>query len=194
MADPPAASPWREPTSALPLRWGAYRTRLLGGLLLVVSGGIAFGGGAGTTPFTSALLAAGMVAHLTGWLVLPAAGWRRIWALAPSAISVVFLLPGPRWAWTLVLPYLGWLLVRHRPLASFPTAIIVVAGAVLAGRFFGQEYAGMLPTLAVVGAVIVASAWAARAVHVAQSRPRRGGGEPGAGHVRRARKPRQPAA
>lgn len=172
MAD---ASPgtWREPTSLLPLRWGAYRTRLAGGLLLVVAGNIAFAGGGGSSSFANALLVLGPIAHITGWLILPAAGWRRIVAMVIANFAMIFLLTGPGWLAILTLPYLGWLLVRHRPVASYATALFVPAAAVMAREFF-PNYTGMLPALGLVGAVIVGSAWAARAVHKAQWRLRRG--------------------
>ena len=169
-ADP---SRWVEPTSLVPLRWGAYRSRLLGGLLLIVSGGLAIAGGSAYSPFAQFLLAAGTVAHVTGWSVLPSAGWRRVWALVPSTLAMWFLLTGPGWLSILLLPYVGWLLVRHRPVSAYLTAIFVLAAATMVARPF-PEYSGMLPALGIVAAVMVVSAWVARAVHVAQSRLRRG--------------------
>jgi len=163
---------WVEPTSVVPLRWGAYRTRLIGGLLLIVAGGIAIAGGSASSPFAQFLLAAGSAAHVIGWSVLPSAGWRRIWALIPSTLAMWFLLTGPGWLWILLLPYLGWLLVRHRPISAYPTAIFVLAAATMVARPF-TEYSGMLPALGIVCAVMVISAWVARAVHVAQVRVRR---------------------
>lgn len=174
MADRSAATTWREPTSELPLRWGGYRSRIFGGLLLIVGGGLAVAGGSPASAFTNFLLAGGSVAHVTGWAVLPSAGWRRVLAIGPSTLAMWFLLTGPGWLAILLLPYLAWLLVRHRPLAAYPTAIFVLAAAVFAARVYGEEYADMLPALGVVGAVMAASAWAARAVHGAQSAVRRG--------------------
>lgn len=172
-AGAPPRGAWVEPTSRIPLRWGGYRSRLIGGLLLVVAGGLAIAGGSATSPFAQFLLAAGSAVHVTGWSVLPSAGWRRVWALVPSTFAMWFLLTGPGWLAILVLPYVGWLLVRHRPLACYLTAIIVLAGAMMvAGPF--PEYSGMLPALGIVAAVMVGSAWTARAVHVAQSRLRDG--------------------
>jgi len=162
-----------EPTALLPLRWGGYRTRLLGGLLLIVSGGVAIAGGSASSPFAQFLLAAGTIAHVTGWSVLPAAGWRRVWALIPSTLAMWFLLTGPGWLAILLLPYLGWLLVRHRPIAAYPTALFVLAAAMMVAKPF-PEYSGMLPALGIVSAVMAVSAWVARAVQVAQSRVRRG--------------------
>lgn len=169
----PARFRWREPTSRIVLRWGAYRSRLLGGLLLIVAGGTAVVGGGATTPFAAALLYAGSLAHIVGWSVLPAAGWRRVWAFIPSTFAMWFMLTGPGWLAVLVLPYLGWLLVRHRPIASYPTLLFVVAGAVIVARLF-PSYSAMLPALGTMAGVIVLSALAARAVHVAQERVRRG--------------------
>jgi hypothetical protein len=166
-----AARAWIEPTSLIPLRWGAYRSRLVGGLLLVVAGGIAIAGGSAASPFAQFLLAAGSAAHVTGWAVLPSAGWRRVWALIPSTGAMWFLLTGPGWLSILLLPYLGWLLVRHRPIAAYPTAIFVLAAATMVARPF-PEYSGMLPALGIVLVVIAISAWVARAVHVAQYRLR----------------------
>ena len=169
----PEPKRWSEPTSLIPLRWGSYRSRLIGGLLLIVAGGVAIAGGSASSPFAQFLLAAGTIAHVTGWSVLPSAGWRRLWALVPSTLAMWFLLTGPGWLWILLLPYLGWLLVRHRPIAAYPTAIFVLAGATMVARPF-PEYSGMLPALGIVTAVMAVSAWVARAVHVAQSRLRRG--------------------
>ncbi len=169
----PAPPAWVEPTSLLPLRWGAYRSRLIGGLLLIVAGGVAIAGGSASSAFAQFLLAAGSAAHVAGWSVLPSAGWRRVWALIPSTLAMWFLLTGPGWLAILLLPYLGWLLVRHRPIAAYPTVLFVLAAATMvAGPF--PEYSGMLPALAIVLLVIAVSAWVARAVHVAQARLRRG--------------------
>jgi hypothetical protein len=55
----------------------------------------------------------------------------------------------------------------------------VLAGAVIVARLF-PSYASMLPALGIMAAVLVLSAIAARAVHVAQTRAR---------SVRRGRKP-----
>jgi len=174
MAERNGSTPWREPTSELALRWGAPRTRTLGGLLLIVGGGLAVAGGSPASAFTNFLLAAGSAAHVVGWSVLPSAGWRRVVAIGPSTFAMWFLLTGPGWLGILLLPYLAWMLVRHRPLAAYPTAIFVFAAAVFAGRAYGEEYSGMLPALGIVGGVMVLSAWAARAVHAAQSQVRRG--------------------
>lgn len=171
MPDTPGPFRWREPTAALPLRWGGYRTRMLGGVLLIVGGGVAIAGGSASSPFATLLLYAGSIAHVTGWAVLPAAGWRRVWALIFSTLVMWALLAGPGWLGVLVLPYVGWLLVRHRPFASYPTLTFVLAGAVIVARLF-PSYSSMLPALGVMAGVMLLSALAARAVHVAQARAR----------------------
>lgn len=174
MPEVPTRLDWREPTSLVPLRWGGYRSRLLGGLLLLVAGGVAVAGGGATSPFATALLFLGSATHVAGWAVLPSAGWRRVWALVPSTLAMWLLLVGPAWLWVLVIPYLGWLLVRHRPVASYPTVTFVLAGAVIIARLLPPSYSSMLTGLGLETAVIVVSALAARAVHVAQARVRRG--------------------
>lgn len=184
---PEAPFRWREPTSTLRLRWGGYRTRMLGGLLLIVAGGLAVAGGAASSPFAAFLLYAGSAAHIAGWSVLPAAGWRRVWAFIPSTLVMWALLAGPGWLWILVLPYVGWLLVRHRPPASYPTLLFVIVGAVMVAPLF-PSYDLMLPALGTMATIMVLSALAARAVHIAQARARR------IRRLRRARKRREPSA
>lgn len=180
MPDPDAPIRWREPTSFLALRWGSHRTRWLGGLLLIVAGGLAIAGGSASSAFANFLLAAGSVTHVAGWAILPSTGWRRVCAMAPSTLAMWFLLVGPGGLAILLLPYLCWMLVRHRPIVSYATAIFVLAAAFLAAQVYGEEYSGMLSALGIVGGVLAVSAWAARAVHVAQAEMRRG------------RKPRNP--
>ena len=161
---------WREPTSLLPLRWGTYRGRLAGGLLLVVAGGVAI---AGASPYALWLLLFGTLAHVAGWSILPAGGWRRVAAGFPSTLAMWLLLTGPRFIGVLVLAYISWLLVRSRPLASYPTIVFVLAGALMVGVSF-TEYRDMVLALAIEGAVLVASAFAAQFIHrsTARERPR----------------------
>jgi hypothetical protein len=165
MADSPAR--WREPSSRLPLRWGSWNGRSWGGLTLIVGGGVAI---AGTTASTAWLAAAGIVAHLIGWSVMPASGWRRIVVVLPSASAMVVLLAGPTYLAVLVIPFLAWLLVRHRPLRVWPMAAFVVAAGIVLDRVF-PEYSGMLPALGVMAGILAGAAWAARGVHAATTRP-----------------------
>jgi hypothetical protein len=165
MAEAPAR--WREPSSLLSFRWGSWGTRSWGGLALIVGGGVAI---AGTTASTAWLATAGVVAHVLGWAVMPASGWRRIGVLLPSTFSMALLLSGPTYLIVLVVPFLCWLLVRHRPLRVWPMAAFVVASGIVLARIF-PEYSGMLPALGVQAGILVGAAWAARAVHAASSRP-----------------------
>lgn len=147
-------------TTTLPLRWGTARARTVGGGILIVAGAVAV---AGSDTYVLLLLLAGLLAHVAGWSVMPTDGWRRVVAVVISTPAVLLLLTGPRFIGVLVLPYLGWLLVRQRPLRSYPTLTFVLAGAVIVARLF-PDYSGMLPALGIEFAVIVASALAARAV------------------------------
>ncbi len=163
---------WREPSSVVPLRWGTWSGRSWGGLWLIVAGGAAVAGSSAANGFTLLLAALGSVAHLLGWAILPTPGWRRILVMAPSLLATVALLPGPAYLGVLVVPYLGWLLVRQRPLRVAPMAAFVIATGVILARIY-PGYDGMLTASAVAFAVVVGAAWAARAVHAATARPRR---------------------
>lgn len=157
---PPAASRWVEPTSLLPLRWGRYRDRWMLGLLLI-AGGLLHLQSADTGNLVP--LITGSAAHVAGWLVMPAAGWRRIVPLAPSTLVVWLVLTGPASMWTLAIPFLCWLLVRHRPWRSALAVGPVLANGVLCATLFA-EYRWMPVALALTAAVLVGSAWGARAL------------------------------
>jgi hypothetical protein len=162
--EPTAAPRWREPTSLLPLNWGNYTDRYLAGLILIVGGAIQL---QGSNTWTLPLLLIGTAAHATGWAIMPARGWRRLLVVVPATFQIWLLLTGPQSMWTLVVPYLGWLIVRHRPLAAFLTAVFPLANGFLIPQFF-SEYSGMPLSLAISMAVFVGSAWLARLI--AQSR------------------------
>jgi len=164
MADP--APRWREPSSLLALRWGSWAARSWGGLALIVAGGVAI---AGTTASTTWLATAGAIAHVVGWSVMPATGWRRIVVILPSTLAMGVLLSGPTYLTVLVVPFLCWLLVRHRPLRVWPMAAFVVAAGLVLGRIF-PDYSGMLSALGVAAGILAGAAWAARAVHAASAR------------------------
>lgn len=164
---PVASAPWREPTTRITLRWGGHRSRAWGGLALIIAGGVAI---AGANVYTPWLAAIGLLAHLTGWCAMPSAGWRRVVALAPSTLAMAMLIAGPQFLWGLVLPFIGWLLVRHRPARSFPTLSFVLAATLLLGRIF-TTYSDMLLALGIAFAVMVASAWCARLLHERGTRP-----------------------
>jgi hypothetical protein len=150
--------PVAPPTPAL--RWGTSGTRAAWGAILIVCGAVAI---AGSDTYVLLLLLAGVLAHLAGWAIMPSDGWRRVTAAVISTPAALLLLTGPRFIGVLVLGYVGWLLVRHRPARSYPTLVFVLAGAVIVARLF-PDYDGMLPALAIEFLVIVGSAWVARAV------------------------------
>lgn len=152
--------PFREPTSALPLRWGTYRGRYLAGLLLIVGGAIQL---QGSNTWTLPLLLIGTTAHAVGWSIMPAAGWRRLLVILPTTAQIWLMLTGPASMWMLVAPYLCWLLVRHRPAASYLTVLFPLAVGCIIPQFL-MEYSGMPLALTVSMTVFVGSAWLARLI------------------------------
>ena len=162
-----------EPTRALPLRWGSYRLRYFSGLSLIVSGAIAIQGASAYVGFPLAL---GILAHVVGWWVMPAAGWRRIWVVLPSLLGVIILLPGPGYVGILVVPVICWLIVRHRPAITLLLALpVLVVGLLL--RNFYSEYDGMLEALAVMGVLIAVCVWLARLAAASRLFHRQSGAE-----------------
>lgn len=166
------------PPEALPLRWGTYRARVAGGGILIVSGAVAIAGFDEVAPW---LLPAGLIAHVAGWCVMPSAGWRRVVAVVLSTPAALLLLTGPKFVAVLVLAYIAWMLVRHRPARSFPTVIFVLAGAAILPRLY-PDYDGMLPALGIEFAIMLASGWVAGAL------ARNGAGDVGSRHP-----PREPS-
>ena len=91
--------------------------------------------------------------------------------LLPSTFAMaVAARPGPTYLSVLVIPFLCWLLVRHRPLRVWPMGAFVVAAGIVLARIF-PDYSGMLPALGVAAGILIGAAWAARAVHAASTRP-----------------------
>ncbi|GAA1687126.1 hypothetical protein GCM10009792_03700 [Microcella alkalica] len=149
-----------EPAARLPLRWGRYDDRRAIGLLLIV-GGLLHLQSSDTGNLIP--LITGSAAHIAGWLIMPAAGWRRVLPLAPSTLVVWLLLTGPSSMWTLTIPFLFWLLVRHRPWRSVLAVGPVLLNGVVCAALFA-EYRWMPVALALSAAVVVGSAWGARAL------------------------------
>lgn len=151
-------SRWREPTSRLPLRWGTYHGRYLAGLLFIISGLIVLDG---SNTYAVPFLLVGTVTHTTGWLILPAKGSRRLWAVVPSLAVVWLLLTGPQSLWFMAIPFLGWLLVRGRPLRSYATVVLVIAAGILLAYSFHDAHDEPW-AFGIESAVVVGSAWLAR--------------------------------
>lgn len=154
MSGMPAAR-WVEPAARLPLRWGRYRERVIAGLVLIV-GGLVHLQAASTLNLLPLLV--GTLAHVVGWLILPASAGRRLWPAGPSALAVWLLLTGPQSMWILVVPYVCWLVARHRPARSYLTLAPVLLNGVAAIAFF-REYDQQLLALGISGAVLTGSAW-----------------------------------
>jgi hypothetical protein len=150
--------PFTEPTSALPLRWGTYRSRYLGGFALIVSGAICI---QGANAYVGYPLALGSLAHAIGWWMLPASGRRRIWVVLPSLLASIIMLIGPAVVGILAVPMACWLVVRHRP---WPTVLLAIPVLVigLSLRRFYAEYDGIFEALVVMGALMIGIAWFAR--------------------------------
>lgn len=166
-ADPaPTPSRWREPTSLLRLNWGSYRERYIFGLVLIVGGGIQL---EGSNTYTLPLLLIGTATHIVGWSIMPARGWRRLVVVVPATAQIWLLLTGPQSMWTFVIPYLCWLLVRHRPLAAYLTVLFPIADGFIIPQFF-SEYSGMPLALAISMAVFIGSAWIARLIAASAGR------------------------
>jgi hypothetical protein len=169
-APAPDPGPWREPSSLLPLRWGDAPLRLWTGGWWITGGGLAI---AGSNTFSLWVLGLGTLFSVLGWCALPSAGWRRTVAVGPGVFAMWLLLTGPRFVIVLVIPYLCWLLVRHRPAITSLTAIPVAVMAVLVGNVYGGDYSRMPEALLVVGATMVVSAWAAALIARRTGRRRR---------------------
>ncbi len=149
------------PTSLPPLRWGDVPTGLWAGAWLLVGGGAAV---AGSNTEALGVVAVGTVAHAAGWCLLPSAGWRRTVAVGPATLTMWLLLAGPRFVIVLVVPYLLWLLVRHRSALAALTAVPVAMVALLVGDAFGQDYTRMLTALGIVGVAMLAAGWLAQLI------------------------------
>lgn len=149
-----------DPASLLPLRWGRYRDRIAIGLVLIAGGLMQL---QGAITYDLIPLIWGSAAHMAGWLIMPARGWRRLVPLLPSTLVVWLLLAGPAAVITLIVPFLCWLLVRHRPWRSLIAAGPVVLNGVLFATLT-RDYAWMPLALAVSALVLVGSAWWAAAL------------------------------
>lgn len=144
----------------LSLRWGTYRGRYLAGLLLIVGGAVQL---QGSNTWTLPLLLIGTTAHVIGWSIMPARGWRRMLVIVPATAQIWLLLTGPASVWMFVIPYLCWMLVRHRPALSYVTVLLPLANGFVIPQFT-MEYSGMPVALTVSLAVFVGAAWLARLI------------------------------
>lgn len=146
---------WVEPAARLPLRWGRYRDRVVAGLVLIATGLVHL---QAASTLNLVPLIVGTAAHTIGWLILPAAAWRRIVPLLPSGLVVWLLLTGPQSMWTLAVPFVCWLIARHRPWRSLLALAPVLLYGVLAAAVF-REYEQQVLALGLAGVVLTGSAW-----------------------------------
>ena len=151
----------------LSLRWGTYQGRFLAGLLLIVGGAVQL---QGSNTWTLPLLWIGTTAHIVGWSIMPARGWRRMIVIVPATVQIWLLLAGPASVWMFVIPYLCWMLVRHRPARSYLTVLLPLANGFIIPQFT-MEYSGMPVALAVSMTVFVGAAWLARLIAVGAQTP-----------------------
>jgi hypothetical protein len=156
----PTAHPTLEAAARLPLRWGTYDGRRWAGLVLIV-GGLMHLQAARTEDLIPLII--GSAAHIVGWLIMPARGWRRLVPLLPSTLVVWLLLTGPQSMWTLTVPFLSWLLVRHRPWRSLLAVSPVLLNGVVAAAVY-REYVWMPVAVGASAIVVVGSAWWAAAI------------------------------
>jgi len=149
-----------EAAARLELRWGQYRERVVMGLVLI-AGGLVHLQAASTLNLIPLIV--GSAAHVLGWLIMPATAWRRLVPLLPSTLVVWLLLTGPQSVWTLTVPFICWLIVRHRPARSFLALGPVLLNGVVAVAVF-TEYDGMLAAMSLSAVVLIGSAWWAAAL------------------------------
>lgn len=149
-----------EPTRRIPLRWGTYESRYLGGLLYLAAGTVIL---ISTNTYTIGFLLLGTLAHCFGWAILPATGARRLWAFWPSLLAIWLMLTGPQILFVMTATLLGWLLVRERPLRTYVVLLFPIAsGVTMAYSFHSNHYEPL--AFGIESAVVVGSAWLARAV------------------------------
>lgn len=155
-----------EPTRAIPLRWGRYDERYVAGLAFVLAGLTLI---LATNTYTIVFLLVGTIAHIGGWVLLPARGGRRLGAMFPSLLASFVLLVGPQVLWILVVPLAGWLLVRERPLRSWVVLLLPIAAGVAESFSFHTNHDEPL-AFGIAAAVTVGAAWLARLLAVTATR------------------------
>ncbi|MGO4592951.1 hypothetical protein AB4Z18_03920 [Leifsonia sp. 2TAF2] len=149
---------WSEPASRLPLRWGAYRPRLLTGLAMLVVGTACV---LGTTTYSLPLLLVGSLMQPAGWAVLPSTIGRRVAVPLPVLGFTWLMLGGSGFAWCYAIILAAWLLVRLRPLPSFAVLLLPIAWSILLPLFVHDYQEGWV-TILTSTLVIVGAAWLAK--------------------------------
>lgn len=153
-------SGWREPSTGIPLRYGRYRSRYPGAVLLLFAGGIAL---QFTSVYTLGIGLAGLIATIAGWILIPAPGWRRALVTGPALLGVASLLAGAQSAVLVTLTLAAWLFVRMRPLRSFVVVVLPALASFWLGQFYPQYGSGVI-IATVMGVSVAASAWLGREI------------------------------
>ena len=157
---PLSAEGWREPTRSIPLRSGGYSSRYVAALVLLFAGALLV---QATSVYTGYLLVIGIGAHVLGWMLLPSIGVRRVVIALPSALCASALLISPLASLLLVVPLVGWLWTRQRPIVAYLVTIFPVLSGLILGALFPHYGHGLVVVIVSIF-VIVACAWLARTI------------------------------
>lgn len=161
---------WHDPARDVRLRFGTFSARHFSALGLLFAGGIAV---QLVSAYTLLLGLVGLAASIAGWIVVPSRGWRRCLAVLPGIFGVASLLNGALTGSLVALTLMAWLLVRMRPLASYPVIALPFAAGIVLGQIFPQYGAGAV-VAAVLALTLIASAWGGWLIALVQQRyPRR---------------------
>ncbi|GAA0438119.1 hypothetical protein [Leifsonia naganoensis] len=158
----PRTARWREPASLLPLRWGAYRPRLVAGVAMLVIG---TGCILVTTTYSLPFLLVGSLMQPAAWAVIPSTIGRRVAVAVPVLGFTWLMLGGSGFAWCYAVTLAAWLLVRLRPLVAFAALLLPIASSIVLPTFVTTYEQGWI-TVLVSTLVVVAGAWAARAIAI----------------------------
>ncbi|MBB5639619.1 hypothetical protein [Cryobacterium roopkundense] len=150
-----------DPRDRLPRRWGRSRERSVAGLSLICVGVAAT---SLSSTYSLWFLAIGPVMQAAGWLLLPGALWRRLLVLIPCLLAGVILLGGVDFVGAFAVLLGGWLVVRHRPAATYLVVLLPIAASFVI-KVTLQHY-GQNPLALFIGTLAtVAGAWLAAWLH-----------------------------
>jgi hypothetical protein len=158
----PRPAAWHEPASRLPLRWGAYRVRLVVGLAMLFVGSACI---LVTTAYSLPFLLIGSLVQPAGWAVIPSTIGRRVAVAVPVLGFTWLMLGGSGFAWCYAVTLTAWLLVRLRPLASYAALVLPITSSIVIPRFVSTYEQGWI-TIAVSTLVVIAASWLARFIAV----------------------------
>lgn len=156
--EPPAPGDWREPASLLKLHWGAYRPRLVAGLVLLFIGTACV---LITSAYSLPFLLAGSLLQPAGWAVLPSTIGRRVAVVVPVLGFTWLMLGGASFAWCFAVLLAAWLLVRLRPLLSYGSLVLPIATSIVLARTVSDYSVGWV-SIVVSTLSVIAGAWLAR--------------------------------